>query len=164
MNSRRILIVGTTHPIQMRARDAESSVCDAFRQQLIKWCEDEDVDAIAEEMNQRAREEGDMCSNMTVPEEVAETLDLEYMECDDNPSVLPSEQTALAAFWADKNLSEELNLRNAKRENHWMRKISSWQYRNVVFVCGSDHVNSFQCKLNNNGFETKTLATEWNGK
>ena len=62
MNDCQILIVGTTHPIQMRAWSVEQLTCEAFERQLIEWCRSKNVDAVAEEMSalarERARDEG----------------------------------------------------------------------------------------------------------
>ena len=163
-----ILIVGTTHPIQMRAWGAERSVCDAFREQLIEWCVDEDADAIAEEMSacarKRAQEEGKAHSDKTVPQEAADALGLNHMDCDDDPSIPSIAEMKLSALFRDDDPSKELEHRNTKREIHWVKKLVSWKKNNILFVCGNDHVDSFQEKLSDRGFETKILVENWDGQ
>ena len=168
MNDCQILIVGTTHPIQMRAWGAERSICDEFKEQLIEWCVDEDADAIAEEMSAFARktaqEEGKAHSVKTVPQEAAEALGLKHMDCDDDPSIPSIAETRLSAFFRDVDPSEELEHRNAKREANWVDKLVTWKKSNILFVCGCDHVDSFQDKLRDRGFEIKVLVEDWGGQ
>ena len=156
-----VLIVGTEHPIHMGAWDAERSSCEAFEKQLIEWCKNEDTDAIAEEMNDKAWERAQLESTVlfdkTVPRKAAEALGLEHMDCDDDPGI--PEIAVVRQRGSDD--AKELKKRNKRRECHWMRKLVSWRKNRVLFVCGFEHVTSFQEKLENRNIETRILADHW---
>lgn len=85
-----VLIVGTEHPIQVGAWGAKRSSCESFEQQLIEWCKNEEVDAIAKEMSdkawERARAESAVLFDRTIPRRVAGSLGLGYRDCDNGIS------------------------------------------------------------------------------
>ena len=160
-----VLIVGTEHPIQMGAWGAKRSSCEAFEKQLVEWCCNEDADAIAEEMNDRAWERAQLESTVlfdkTVPRRAAEALGLEYMDCDDDPDIPEIAVVKMSASWRGSDVDVALKNRETMRECHWMRRLASWQKNRVLFVCGFCHVASFQETLENGNIETKILADHW---
>ena len=160
-----VLIVGTDHQLQMGVSDVERSSCEAFEKQLLDWCKSENVDSIAEEMNdkawERTRLESTTHFDKTVPRKVAETLGLEHMDCDDAPDIPEIADVRLMVWWKGSDEAEELKNRDTKREFHWMSKLVSWRKNRVLFVCGFEHVTSFQAKLENRNIETRIVAKNW---
>ena len=160
-----VLIVGTGHPIQMGAWGAERSHCEAFEEQLIEWCENEDVDAIAEEMSdeawERAQVESTVLFDRTIPRRVSGSLGLGYRDCDNDHDIPEIAEVRRRALFAGSDEREALKNRETMRECHWMRTLVSWRKCRVLFVCGFCHVSSFQEKLENRNIETKILAGHW---
>ena len=149
----------------MGAFDAERSSCEAFEKQLIEWCKNEDVDAIAEEMSDKAWERSQLDSTVlfdsTLPRRAAEALGLKYMACDDDPAIPERNEVRLRAWFAGSDMDEAAKNRETMRECNWMRRLVSWRKSRVLFVCGFCHVTSFQEKLENGNIETRILADHW---
>lgn len=149
----------------MGAWGAERSSCEAFEEQLIKWCNNEDVAAIAEEMSdeawERALTDSTVLFDRTVPQKVAESLGLGYRGCDNDHDIPEIAEVKRRAWFAGSDEGEALQDREKKRECSWMRTLVSWQKGRVLFVCGFCHVTSFQEKLESRNIETRILARHW---
>lgn len=160
-----VLIVGTEHPIHLGAWGAEPSSCEAFEQQLIEWCGNEDVDAIAEEMSdeawERARAESTVLFDTTVPRRVAGSLGLAYRDCDNDHDIPEIAEVRRTAWFKGIDEREALKNRETMRECHWTKTLVSWRQSRVLFVCGYYHLSSLQEKLENRNIQTKILAGHW---
>ena len=149
----------------MGAFNAERSSCEAFEKQLIEWCKNEDVDAIAEEMSdkawERAQQDSTVLFDSTLPRKAARALGLEYMDCENDLEIPERNEVRRRAFFAESDMDEAVKNRDTIRECHWMRRLVSWRKSRVLFVCGFCHVTSFQEKLENGKIETRILADHW---
>ena len=165
MNQKQVLIVGTNHQIEMRGREASKHESDGFKKQLVEWCIKENPKAIAEEMSRDAVNEAG--SPRTVPKEVAEELRLKHKYCDPGREtrvklgIQDKNEIRMAAFIADRDLSEVLKDRERKRERYWLKQLESLDTFPVFFVCGYCHVYSFKELLECHGFKTKILESNW---
>ena len=143
----------------------ERSSCEAFEAQLIEWCNNEYVDAIAEEMSdeawERAQAESTVLFDRTVPRKVAGSLGLAYRACDNDHDIPEIAEVKRRAWDVGSDEREALKNRETMRECHWLRTLVSWRKSRVLFVCGFCHVPSFQAKLENSAIETKILARQW---
>ena len=149
----------------MGAFGAGRSSCEAFEEQLIDWCENEGVDAIAEEMSdkawERAQEVSTVLFDTTVPRKVAGSLGLAHRDCENDLEIPEITDVKMGAWVTGSDEAEALKKRDAMRERHWMRTLASWRQGRVLFVCGSCHVTSLQERLENGDIETRVLARDW---
>lgn len=62
----------------------------------------------------------------------------------------------------DRQERQAFNISDAdKREMFWLWRLSDSFERNVLFVCGDSHVNTFQVKLVAQGIKVGVLGTGW---
>jgi hypothetical protein len=50
---------------------------------------------------------------------------------------------------------------SAQREAQWLERLRGSAHRCILFVCGDDHVISFQQLLSQNGFAAEALSQGW---
>jgi len=122
-------------------------------------------------------------SPLAICEEDSETCILSVVEIDDRAYSVVSDVCArrMRHVFCEPELSEREKLYAAKgttvsedekngwaiRENEWLRRISPMlPHGRLLFICGANHIDTFKCKLENNGVIVEIicpdLEEEWN--
>lgn len=118
-----------------------------------------DVDLIGEEMSLEALQE--LKLSTTVTARVAETMRIRHLYCDPDRSerallnILDENAIKLQGTLNGDpyfDLVKEQQIHSRRREGEWIRRIEEQNYHTALFVCGSDHVESFA---------TITASMEW---
>ena len=159
-----VLLIGTRHDYQRPSTPGSEE----FRSLVTATCEDQDIKAIAEEMNL----EGLVSygAKQSICEQVADSFRILHRYCE--PSI--EEQKKLGIKEPSKNSPSDFSFNpcrhgvdpdqiayDAIRERHWLKhllKLDAWP---VLFVCGSNHTKSFPALLRANGIVVRVLFTNW---
>jgi len=129
----KIYIVGTSHEsYQIRPRDAPNDGANAFKDHLRNAVHKCAVRLIAEEMSIEVLQ-----GRSTVGCEIAKEENLFHVLCD------PTRAERLALGISECNTDSDI----MKRENEWLSRIAQCGEYPVLFVCGANHVSSFEQQL-----------------
>jgi hypothetical protein len=66
--------------------------------------------------------------------------------------------------WCDPDSRERQNCRGDLmrfREEYWFKQISDLADKAIIFICGSNHLESFRKVIETAGFKTKILSRDW---
>ena len=80
----------------------------------------------------------------TVPQDVAKEYNIEHLFCD------PDVNERKAIGWLSKK-DDHL------REMFWLDKIKIKTDKNIIFICGADHLESFSSLLNESGYGVQLI-------
>ena len=142
-----VYIVGTDHDMQHDApsrRAARDTVQRARREFLTYLCTMVDrlkPQVIAEEFSQQALD-GYNAESTVRP--VADKLGIEHRFCD--PNVAEREELGLPHPFLDHHNEMDMPQLNRIRESYWLDRLSDVLHRDIIFICGAEHVHSF-CEL-----------------
>ena len=158
-----IYLIGTNHELQYtnepaptrRNRIVGPSVIkrarNHFQQYLREKSQELEIVLLAEEMIHFVLVAFNTQSIVAV---VAEELGIEHRLCD----IEPEERDRLGIGHSiDHNKHAEKEI----REHFWLDRISDKRGAPVLFVCGSDHVDSFAELLRNDRWEPHVLERYW---
>lgn len=148
-----VIVVGTSHSIQLGTEGINHSVCEELRVFLEDLCRTYDIRTIAEEMSAEALTES-KCAN-SVPMRLDESLQLQHWFCDPGRlervrlGIYQENDIRAQAFlsgWSESEISARILASHAIRERYWLNELRALNHWPVLFVCGADHVASF-CAL-----------------
>lgn len=157
-----ILIVGVDHIIQhLNERDrtgwqSKREEVEHFKQFLKGTVIEYDVSLIAEEFSEEAKEKSHV--DKTVPEEVAMNLGIQHRLCD--PDTREREILGIARRSRGLEPSEQLKQFDM-RETEWFRRTQNDLGKNIIFICGEIHVDSFSKLLQSHSVNVKIVSTGW---
>ena len=135
-------------------------------------CGEKDISVVAEEFSKEACENSNV--KASICHQVANRLQLRHIYCDP----ISSERTRLgipSQADLDERGKKELGVKyimgkenidycdrlaaphHPIREKFWLTKLEPHKDENVVFICGSDHIDSFAAMLTKNGWEMETV-------
>ncbi len=140
-----IYLIGADHVIQHWGYlDSRKEVAlREFQWYLEKIVHERDIGVIAEEFSESALNLSN--TEVSSARKVAQALAIEHRFCDPT--------------------SEERKVLNIKddeqREREWLNCLQDLSQRNVLFICGSSHLQSFPQLLIKKGFEVKILSDKW---
>jgi hypothetical protein len=170
-----IYLIGVNHRIQHNGNNSSDlSKRNGFINYLLRKVNEFDVLLIAEEFNQEALTRSD--ATKATAKIAAEKARIEHRFCDPDSQErvrigIPScVELQIELFGKAKTIrnhkeNELLQIKckkfNSIREKYWFEKIKDKSLYNVVFICGDDHIESFQSLLNGIGIETVILAKGW---
>jgi hypothetical protein len=159
-----VIIVGTSHSIQIGLDGVNVAADEEFKLFLEKLCKARKIRAIAEEMNTEALAERNCATS--IPARLAESLQIQHRFCDP----CRTERTTLGIFqendiraqaflsgWPETEISTRILAEHTKRERYWLNQLRSLNRWPVLFVCGANHVCSFHALL---GQEDVTACVE----
>ncbi|MFA6521826.1 MAG: hypothetical protein WCT53_05595 [Candidatus Gracilibacteria bacterium] len=165
-----IFLQGVHHQIQHNGIGSRTSGDrEAFKRYLEKQIKKLNIGLLAEEFNEECLIKSD-ATESTVGH-VAEKLKIKHKFCDPNreereKNGILSDGEIIKNLGLPKQLDSE-NLRRLeeekkkdfkRREQFWFDKISdSLQNINVIFVCGTDHLEGLQLRFNENGIQSRIL-------
>ncbi len=165
-----VIVVGTSHSIQLGIKGASGEVSEKFRALLENACHMHGVCAVAEEMNTEALAESN-CST-SIPQRLATSLTLQHRFCDPNRSeranlgILQENDIRVSAFLSDlseADITSRVAESHQKRELYWLGQLRALNCWPVLFVCGADHVVSFCAHLEREGIAKLVVAQDWGG-
>ena len=146
-----IYILGTKHELQHTGqpfRAAPDKVkrgrCDLqiyLRELVTKY----HVTLIAEEFSQQVLDIKDAASTA---KSVADELGIEHLFCDPDSTVRT--EIGLPAGGTEDYEPVDKERYNRIRETYWLNCLANVLDRDILFICGSDHVYSFCERLSNN--------------
>ncbi|MFA4930941.1 MAG: hypothetical protein WC570_03710 [Patescibacteria group bacterium] len=132
------------------------------------------VDLIAEEFSEEAKSRNNI--NQTTTEKVAEVLNIKHLLCD--PSIVEREAIG---YLTSQELREKFGSKSSFegtdefikrkkfekefmwpiREKYWLDKIKNKSFKNIIFVCGCEHLESFKFMLEQNNYSVLILEKQF---
>jgi hypothetical protein len=143
-----VYLIGVNHSVQHDAPGAKTIVRDkraTFKAHVLEVIEKLDVSILAEEFSEEAKKKCGVSE--TTLEQFAKAKGTEHRFCD--PISIEREETGIEK--GDGN----------KREEIWLSRINDCKERNMLFVCGDDHFESFSKKLIAAGFDVEHAPKYW---
>jgi hypothetical protein len=134
-----IYLLGIDHQVQ---HQKNTQISMAFAFYLSKKVKELDIKFIGEEWFMDLLKENSVTT--TVPQGIANKYNIEHRFCD------PDRMERQRIGWLSK---EDDHL----REKFWLNKISDKIYTNIIFICGTDHLKSFNKLLIDSGYESEIL-------
>jgi len=166
LQSPTVVLVGTSHTLQLGLGTPASA--DRLAVFLSETSRTHNVRHIAEEMNADALAEKDVFRS--IPMVVAKKLGLSHCFCDPTPDErkrlgIVQENDVRAGFLFKTAPPEEIEARVRaeydKRENVWFARLRDYDQWPALFVCGSNHVQTFGQVLAANGIIVSVAAEDW---
>jgi hypothetical protein len=155
-----VIVVGTSHTIQVADLDLKPF--------LKRLCQEFEVHAVAEEMNEEALAEKN-CT-VSIPMQVASELQMPHRFCDPNRAeraklrIRQENDIRISAFPStlpESEVATRLAESHANRERYWLEQLRSLDLWPVLFVCGADHVASFSHLLTQENIVVQIAAEDW---
>ena len=138
-----VYLIGGRHDIQFDPGPHPSKIVRdkraSFKAHVLKVIETLGISILAEEFSDEAKELWGV-SESTL-EQLANAKGIEHRFCD--PTPVQREENGIEQSDSDK------------REQFWLSRIQDCKSRNILFVCGSDHVEAFGKKLIAAGFDVE---------
>lgn len=138
-------LIGVDHIIQHGGflDKRKKAALEEFRIYLCEVTSKYGIDLIAEEFSEYllVRNNTDFCTCR----EAAHHLDIEHRFCDPDPN----ERIDLSIGTIEQ------------REKEWLRRLDNASRKNVLFVCGSSHLDSFYNLLKENDIQSIILSDRW---
>jgi hypothetical protein len=170
-------IIGTSHSYQFGAgstfgaQTCSQDAADAFNSFLVSAARSVYATIISEELSREALI--DVGATVSVPEVVATNLGLLHLFCDPDRSerraldILNDNDVRVRAelFDRPKPTEAEIEMRISqhyrKREAEWYRRIIEARNTPILFICGSNHVDSFYGLLRSKGVQVSVVCQDW---
>ncbi|MBK1888448.1 hypothetical protein Undi14_00275 [Undibacterium sp. 14-3-2] len=168
-------IVGTGHHYQfgagMKFGAYECTLEDqaVFLAMLRSLAESVKADAIAEELSEQSLSE--VGATASVPQLLARGLGLVHLFCDPNRDerrtlgIFDDNAIRLSGFPSKKPDETEIQRRIDEscrfREEEWLRRLQALPSSQILFVCGANHVNTFQLLAIDAGFKVSVAYADW---
>ena len=163
-----VLILGTSHPIQVGADTVDAETLAAFRQYLLSIIRDFNVDGIAEEMSIDGLKV--RVGTSSIAYSISDQLGLSHLYADpsieeqNRIGILPDHQLKMNGFFnciPNSEVELQIDQQNLVREKIWLEKLKSFPPSRVLFICGSNHASRFAQLVQNAGIEVNTIAQTW---
>lgn len=167
----KVYLIGVNHSYQIALKDYGDKP-DKLKQLLVQLVKDNTPASIAEEYNGDAKARFGAAA--TVAELVAKSFKLKHFLCEPNKSrrkllgilgdngviqkfysgsyVIPDEKKWPAALHRKRNEDFE------RREKHWLKVIKRALGKDMIFICGSNHVHGFSKRLDALGHHVETVS------
>lgn len=134
-----IYLLGIDHQVQHHKQTQVSMV---FAFYLSKKIKELNIKLVGEEWFQDLLKENGV--KTTVTQDVATKHKIDHRFCD------PNRDERRDIKWFSKKDDD-------KREKFWLEKIKDKTDKNIIFVCGADHLISFSTLLSNYGVDCEVL-------
>jgi hypothetical protein len=140
-----ICLIGVDHVIQHGGYldTCKEVALREFQFYLGQVVQEKGIDIIAEEFSEVALKRSN--TDFSTCKELARALKIEHLFCDPTPE----EREALKIETAEQ------------REHEWLKRIRGYFHMNILFICGSEHLQSFKRLLAANGFKVAILSDGW---
>ncbi len=146
MSSRVVFLVGVNHTVQHRhaMTPQKEEYVSEFQDYLRSQIATEGIEILAEEFSEEA-----LVGSTSPTREVAEQTEITHAYCD------PSTQER-----ASHNIAGD-----DERERFWLKRLDDLMEPGsdsaALFLCGSDHLASFEEQLRHAGYKVRNLGGNW---
>ena len=140
-----IFILGTFHSLQRGLKDAPEGTYGEFQRMVRHAAQHHSVRTIGEEMSVMALGE-----TVSLPKKIAAELDVSHKFCDPDKN----ERLSLGLPVVDCPSTW------AGREAEWLNRLQFVEFP-VLFICGAEHVDSFEKKCAAHGIVATVLERDW---
>lgn len=166
-----VYLIGVVHDVQW---DNSLSLTKDFKRYLAQKIKGLKVRLIAEEFSQETLERNGV--EKTISQEVASSFGVRHKLCDPDSRErrelrIPSREEIKAklnirgAVFAnseqDRRIEEEKRKYHPVREKFWFDQIRGESPTTILFVCGADHLESFQSLLSKSGYKAIILPKKF---
>ena len=138
-----VYLIGVNHILQFEPAPHASKIARdkraEFKAHVLEVIEKLGISTLAEEFSEEAKTKWGV-SESTL-EQLARANAIEHRFCD--PTAVERKENGFEQSDSDK------------REQFWVSRIQDCKNKNVLFVCGDDHVEAFGKKLITAGFDVK---------
>ena len=167
-----IYVHGINHNTQHKGKGSDPKGASRFEIFVESLCGEKDITVVAEEFSTEACEKSDV--EASICHQVASRIQLLHIYCDPVLSEraelgIPSQAELVERV--KKELGIKIILRKEIndyydqlaaqyhdiREKFWLTKLAPHQSENVLFICGSDHIDSLAAMLVKHGWEVETV-------
>jgi len=140
-----IYLIGVNHVIQHGGYlDTRKEVTlREFQFYLAQVVQEKRINIIAEEFSEVALKRSN--TDFSTCRELARSMKIKHLFCDPTPE-------------ERKALKIETDV---QREHEWLNRIQGSFHMNILFICGSEHLQSFKRLLAANGFKVAILSDGW---
>ena len=163
-----VVLVGTSHIYQTAEERCPLQNAQDFQHFLSEACRQYDIRTVAEEMNAEALAE--VGRNESTPQRVANKLSLTHLFCDPDRGernrlgLLQENDVKIQAFFgriSNDEIARRIRDEYGKREHYWLERLRTVKHWPVLFICGANHVMSFEAILEADGFSVRRIADDW---
>lgn len=140
-----LFLIGTSHIFQKGLQDAPEGCYIDFREMVQQAVRDRSVQTLSEEMSVEA-----LGNTISLCKKIASELDIFHIFCD------PNDDERLSLGLPAKDDSSTWS----GREEEWLSRLKLASFP-VLFICGANHVDSFQKKCRNQGITVTVLESDW---
>jgi hypothetical protein len=156
-----IYLIGTNHELQYNAkpkRGEENMVLDG-REKFQNFLYNQIVDLKPVVIGEESVEEIlDLLQTESTVKTVADKLGVKHIYCDPNYEA----RNILGIPIGSEHLKQEDKIKYYNiRENYWFKKIEPYIGECIIFVCGAEHIESFQKLLAGKNCESKIISEYW---
>jgi len=167
-----IYIHGINHNTQHRGTGCDSEGASGLEKFVESLCGEKDISVVAEEFSKEACDKNGVKDS--VCHQVANRLQLLPIYCDPNSSErselgIPSQAELVER--AKKELGVRIIMGKESndyydrlraqydhiKENFWLKELEPYKGKNVLFICGSGHIDSFTAVLIKDGWEVEAV-------
>ena len=168
MNPRIVVLVGTSHSIQMATGGTCQQLVDRFEAFLTNLCATKGIRGVAEELNPEALALRNRSTS--IPQRIAVARKLEHRFCDPNRQeradlgIVEETQIEMKAWvheWSKNETATQQTMHRTMRERLWLRELNRMEQWPVLFVCGANHMSSFQQILEQDNITVCVAAKDW---
>ncbi|MBY0238544.1 MAG: hypothetical protein K2X55_04445 [Burkholderiaceae bacterium] len=165
---RTVILLGTSHPLQCGTCGGVAA--ESFNTVLTAICKNYGVLAIAEEIDSVGLRKHSVTE--TIGAQVCRYLQIQSAYCDASwedrvelrksfPAFEPIDTTLSAQQLAECELEFEDRYMPPARERFWLAKILQLESWPLLFICGSDHFDTFGALLRENGIQVINGPADW---
>jgi hypothetical protein len=138
-----IYLIGVRHDIQFDPAPHVAKIVrdkrELYKARVLEVIKEFGISVLAEEFNDEGKKKWRVSE--TTLEQIAKAKGIEHRFCE--PTAVEKTENEIEKSDFDK------------RERFWLSRIQDCKYKNVLFVCGDDHFESFGKKLSAAGFDVK---------
>ena len=168
-----VVLVGTAHKFQLPVNGAQADGIAQFRIMILDLCRQQDLAAIAEEMNPHALQENSVTES--VAQQVSALLGRRHQFSDPSPEeryklgIRQDNDIRAEHFfdeWTQVQIEADVLARGRVpsdriREQFWLRRIQELDAWPLLFICGSDHFTSFAALLRADSIDVVEAHLDW---
>lgn len=150
----KIYLIGVNHCIQFERDDDGTKwqvEIEKFKIHIKNLINEYSIDLLAEEFSKEATVEYNRVEHSLL-EKIGENCGVKHLFCDPNNT----EQSTLGVS-KEKTEKEKAEI----RETEWLRRIKQTGKTKILFLCGDDHLASFQSKACESGFACEEKGKSW---
>lgn len=157
-----IYLIGTNHELQHTAKPSRANIRDVeiareeLKAYLSAQIQELKPDLIAEEFSDEVLHFLGAQSNV---KSVADNLCVEHRYCD--PDFATRKKLGLPELGDKPPPPAETARHHRIRERYWLSRISDRLDAVIIFVCGAEHIPSFESRLRAEKCETRILERYW---